>query len=388
MLLVPDYSRDLSVLAGFEVLELEFPRTWTYFGNATRPRKRRIPISRQMFDRSCLNRTDDESGPDQYSMNSDTPLVSVVIPTYDRPDRLLGAVESVLKQTYEPIEVLVVDDHSPTPVIEQLDGELSRRFDRGKRLQIVRHEENRGANSARNTGIRESTGNYVAFLDDDDRWCSEKVERQVQMFARSSDSVGVVYTGVWNVDGAGKKRKKIVPSVSGKVTKQLLTGSAVAGSFSRVMVRSSVIEEAGLPDEQFPSWQDREWYIRLSLHCEFEYVAEPLTVRVLSEHDQISGDFEAKRDVTFPLFVEKHRDLAAEYGPAVERRFIADRTKAVGTAGLRAGEYSDALRFLSKSIRLHPTDLTPYLYLVLGIGGPRLFRATQRIKRMKDWIEL
>ena len=231
-------------------------------------------------------------------MSSDNPLVSVVIPSYDRPDRLLGAVESVLEQTYEPIEVVVVDDHSPTPVAEQLDGELSRTLDGGKRLQVVRHEENRGANAARNTGIREATGSYVAFLDDDDRWCPEKIERQVQTFARSPDSVGVVYTGVWNVDGDGRKTKKIVPRVSGKVTEQLLTGAAVAGSFSRVMVRSSVIEEAGLPDERFPSWQDREWYIRLSLHCEFKYVAEPLTVRVLSEHDQISGDFEAKRDVT------------------------------------------------------------------------------------------
>lgn len=321
-------------------------------------------------------------------MNSDNPLVSVVIPTYDRPDRIRGAVESVLEQTYEPIEILVVDDHSPTPVVEHLDGELSRTPDDGKRLQVIRHEENRGANAARNTGIREATGNYVAFLDDDDRWYPEKIERQVQTFARSSDSVGVVYTGVWNVDGDGRKTKKVVPSVSGKVTEQLLRGAAVAGSFSRVMVRSSVIEEAGLPDERFPSWQDREWYIRLSLHCEFEYVAEPLTVRVLAGHDQISGDFESKRDVTYPLFVEKHRELAAGYGPAVERRFIADRTKAVGTAGLMAGEYSDALRFLYKSIRLRPTDLTSYLYLVLGIGGPVVFRAAQRVKRVKDRLEL
>ena len=102
--------------------------------------------------------------------NSDAPLVSVVLPTYDRPALVRKAVASVGAQTYPNVELLVVDDCSPTPVEQALEG-LS--LGPSIAVRVLRHEENRGGNAARNTGIRVAAGEYVAFLDDDDRWHPE-----------------------------------------------------------------------------------------------------------------------------------------------------------------------------------------------------------------------
>lgn len=303
------------------------------------------------------------------------PLVSVVIPTYDRPALLEEAVDSVREQTYPHIELIVVDDLSPTPAAETLDAHT----DSSARMRIVRHETNQGANAARNTGIKAANGEFVAFLDDDDRWLPEKVERQVARFHQSSDVVGVVYTGAESINADGEVIYVFEPRMRGDVTKAFFRDGMV-GSFSRVMVRSSVIEEAGFLDERFPSWQDREWYLRLSRCCQFEYVREPLVVHTWPG-DQISDDFERMRDVSYPLLLEKHRSMAAEYGPIVERQFVASLSRTLGAAGLRNGYYRDAVRYFLTSVRHYPLWWKTYAYLLLAFGGRFTYRSVKRLKR-------
>ncbi|MFD1515775.1 glycosyltransferase family 2 protein [Halomarina rubra] len=306
-------------------------------------------------------------------MSDEAPLVSVVIPTYGRPEFLTEAVESVLDQTYDHIEVVVVDDCSPDPVEPQLAG-----VDPGDRsLRVVRHEENQGASAARTTGIEESTGEFVAFIDDDDVWLSEKVERQLAAF--EDPDVGVVTTGLrYEVDGEVSHVMR--PTLSGDATVELLYGEPF-GTFSTLMARRSVVDVAGTPDDRFPCWQDREWPIRLSQHCAVASVSEPLAVHRMGDHGQITDDFETKRDVAYPLFVETFRPLAAEYGPRVERRLVSTRSNFVASAALKAGHYDDARRFAWQAIRADPTDHDGYVHLGLGLGGRRLFRTAQRAKR-------
>ncbi|WP_336330088.1 glycosyltransferase family 2 protein [Haloarcula sp. CGMCC 1.2071] len=110
--------------------------------------------------------------------NGENPLVSVVIPTYGRDEHLPAAIKSVLNQQYDRIELLVVDDGSPTPVATTLPEDILS----DGRVKTIRHKENRGANVARNTGIQTSNGDYVAFLDDDDRWDETKIGKQVDTF--------------------------------------------------------------------------------------------------------------------------------------------------------------------------------------------------------------
>jgi glycosyltransferase involved in cell wall biosynthesis len=336
-------------------------------------RPRRVENDR---DGSPPQKADDGDGDES---TSDTePLVSVVLPTYDRPEFLADAVRSVLDQTYDNLELIVVDDGSPEPAEAKLE-QLS--YDGLTDLTVIRHHENRGANVARNAGIRAATGTYVAFLDDDDFWLESKVERQVETFQRANESVGVVYTGTLIINDDEEIVAETVPRIRGDVTKDFLRGEQVAGSFSKVMIRSSLIDRAGLPDERFPSWQDREWYLRLSQYCKFEFVDEPLTIRRIASHEQISDDFEAKRDVTYPLFVEKHRRLAAEYGRLTERKFVADRARAVAAAGLRAGCYWNAVWYSLISLRYYPFSWRTYAFLFVAVGGPFTTETIKRLKR-------
>ena len=125
-------------------------------------------------------------------------LVSVVITTKNRKDLLLRAIESVKTQTYSNIEVIVVDDAST-------DGtkDICERYD-GITYIYISSDESKGGNYARNVGIKQSKGVYIAFLDDDDYWDSSKIEKQLSLI--SDESIGFVYCGmrkeIVNKDGS------------------------------------------------------------------------------------------------------------------------------------------------------------------------------------------
>lgn len=309
-------------------------------------------------------------------------LVSVIIPAYGRPDYLDDAIESVNDQSYSPMELVVVDDCSPTPiepvVTTSETGALGE-------VRVVRHDTNRGASAARNTGIERSNGEYVAFLDDDDYWRPEKVRAQTDAFDRGGGDVGFVYTGQEYIDADGTTTNYRVPETSGRVTTALIRGASLC-PFSSVMVRRSVIDAAGLLDTRFQSWQDREWYLRLSEECRFETVDEPLTVRRVDSHGQISDDYEQKRDVSYPLFLEKHRPLARKYGKRYERALVAAQSRSLAHSAMMNGYYDDAVRFLLKSIRHDPTQVESFPALAIALGGERAVTAAQRLKRLFERV--
>lgn len=297
-----------------------------------------------------------------------SPLVSVVIPTYGRPEYLRRAVKSVVEQEYERLELVVVDDCSPTPARESL-SELALE---DLQVNIVRHDQNQGANVARNNGIRESSGAYVGFLDDDDIWEPTKVRKQVAAAEAAPDDVGVVYTGSKYIYDDYEAVRTY--DVTGDVTEDILAGRSM-GNFSTLLVDRAVIEAAGLPDPDLPSWQDRDWLLRLSEHCRFETVAEPLTVRWCQEgYDRINENFETKRDITYPRFLEKHRELAASYGAVAERKFVASLSQSLGYNALKHGYYRDARRYLLKSLYYYPLGTERLLLALASLGGGYSYR--------------
>lgn len=307
--------------------------------------------------------------------DTDSPLVSVVIPTYGRNEYLTDAVESVLNQTYSNIELLIVDDASPVPIEETL-GAVS--FDPIRSVQFIRHEENAGANVARSSGIEAASGDYVAFLDDDDYWMETKLEKQVKAFETAGPEVGVVYVGK-RVENERGYNDTIV-EWEGEVVTDLLLGRNF-NQFSSIMVRASVIEAAGLPDDRFPSWQDREWFFRLAQHCQFKPVPEPLTVRRTGHENRIGRRFEEKRDVTYPLFVKQYLPLAEEYGPYYTGTFLASLRLALAKSALATGNYQEGRRYLILAFAANPLYRPVYSYLLASLGGKWTYKPIQVAKR-------
>jgi glycosyltransferase involved in cell wall biosynthesis len=277
-------------------------------------------------------------------------------------------VRSVRDQEYDPLELVVVDDCSPTPASESLSelelGDLN--------VNIMRHDQNQGANVARNNGIRESSGTYVAFLDDDDIWEPSKIRKQVATFQNASDDVGVVYTeSKYIYDGYDTLKTY---DSTGDVTEDILEGCSI-GNFSTLLVAREIIEQAGLPDPDLPSWQDRDWLLRLSECCHFDMVSEPLTVRWCQEgYERINGNFETKRDITYPRFLRKHRELAATYGTLTKRKFLASLSQWLGYNALYHGYYRDARKYLLKALYYYPFCRDRVVLASLSLGGGYSYR--------------
>jgi len=313
--------------------------------------------------RSRSQRSTVGDAPKARTDGSDTPTVSVVITTYDRPSYLPGAVETVAEQTYDPIELIVVDDSSPTPASEVLSSTNEYGF---ASFEIIRHEENRGPNAARNTGISTADGEYIAFLDDDDRWHPEKVARQVGRFETANPDVGVVSTGWKRVRNGSTEEKWLPPEIGGDVTRAILCRNVV-GTQSAVMVRAAIAKRIPL-DERFPRWADQEWYVSLSTECAFDRIREPLVVHEFGTHNRITDDTE-KLYEAHRLFVEKYLPLAAEYGSVMRRKMRGWADFRVGKPLLRMGEYEMARRFLINAVQWYPLEPKFYTYAGASLGG-------------------
>jgi glycosyltransferase involved in cell wall biosynthesis len=207
------------------------------------------------------------------------PVVSVVVPTYNRADRLAPTIESVLAQTVSDLELLVVDDASTDDTEAVVTG-----YD-DDRVQYLRHDENRGGSAARNTGIDAARGTYVALLDSDDLWDPRKLERQVACLESRSDDWVAAYCGYERQRSGSDGRLRVLvdavlPSVEREgmeggaelVTESLLLRGFSTGGSSTLVVRRDVVQRMGGFDESFQRQQDWEFRNRLLREGKLAYV--------------------------------------------------------------------------------------------------------------------
>lgn len=201
-------------------------------------------------------------------MNHDLPLVSVVIATYNMAKYLGEAVESVLSQTYTNVEIIIVDDGSTDDT-----SALVTRWANDRRVRCIR-QRNLGQSRAKNQGISLAAGEYVAFLDADDRWTPRKLEQQIVLFNEHPD-VAVVYSDKQLIDEYGDKLKGgEAKCPQGRITSDLLVDNYV--NFGSAVVRREVLEEFGGFDETLPMSIDYDLWLRISTVYEFRCVEEPL----------------------------------------------------------------------------------------------------------------
>ncbi|MDV2582163.1 glycosyltransferase family 2 protein [Alkalibacillus haloalkaliphilus] len=229
--------------------------------------------------------------------------VSVIIPTFSRPDSLPRAINSVLNQTYKNIEVIIVDDNDPnTDYRKQTEG-VMKAFLKDSRVKYVKHVRNLNGSAARNTGFRNSNGDLVMFLDDDDEFTNVKVESQVNDLTNRDDSWGASYTKYVRKSGG---RKVIVSKEKreGSLLKEELKRNLFVHAGSNLMVRRSVFEELGGFDESFTRNQDVEFLVRLLKKYKLAYTdVYGLIVHVTKKNiprsfENVTNDFLEKFECT------------------------------------------------------------------------------------------
>lgn len=214
------------------------------------------------------------------------PLISVIIPTYKRePSLIKRSIQSALNQTYTNIELIIVDD-SPSDYLKRHQVEKYIKNLNDHRIKYIKHEENKGANVARNTGIKHSKGRYCAFLDDDDEWVPEKLEKQLKKFSQAN--IGLVYCKAIEINETnGQVRNMINEMHDGYQYNRLLKQNFI-GSNSYVLILKEAFEKVGFYDESLPSHQDYDLFLRISKKYKIDNVPEPLVKYYVHEGERIS----------------------------------------------------------------------------------------------------
>jgi glycosyltransferase involved in cell wall biosynthesis len=201
--------------------------------------------------------------------------VTVIIPTFKRIEYLQRAIASVREQTYQDFSCLIVNDYPPDSVL--LADAIASLAD--PRFQLINHETSLGGNAARNTGILAGTGEIIAFLDDDDYWLPEKLQKHLACHQQNPQA-GLVFSGVikqWNNDVLPSKTfKGRLPE--GNVRKAMSQGKFCPRTTSGVTVRRECFELCGLFDGNLVSFQDWDMWYRIAHHYDFACIDEALLI--------------------------------------------------------------------------------------------------------------
>lgn len=207
--------------------------------------------------------------------------ISVVIPAYNRANTIEYCLQSVLKQTLQPYEVIVVDDCSKDSTVEQVK-KINNLL-----IKLIQLPKNSGAQAARNAGIKAANGEWIAFLDSDDEWDVNYLNNQLEFALENKYSV--VYCGAYTFDGQ-EKVQYAMPNYSDNTYKNLLT--KYGPMFPAIIVKKSNLEQIGYLDENVPAFQEWETCIRLAKNSDFGFLDKPLFIYHINGGDAISGSKE------------------------------------------------------------------------------------------------
>jgi len=270
-------------------------------------------------------------------------LVSVIIPTHKRPELLKKAIASALNQTYEQIEIIVVDDNSCDNT-EQVVIE----FKKGN-IRYIKNENSLGGAGARNKGIENSNGEFIAFLDDDDTWYKDKIELQVKKIKLNDNNV-LCTCGLQVVYSGTDLKYFNFPKLDEVTFEKMLLNNKV-GITSTVLVRRSSLIKAGLFDVSLPAREEYELWIRLSKIGDFVSVNKPLLDYFMHpSRQQISASIE-KFITANDLIQKKYSEQFLKMSGKQLKQLKADNYFQYSTIAINNKNNFTAVKYVLRSIQ-------------------------------------
>jgi glycosyltransferase involved in cell wall biosynthesis len=233
---------------------------------------------------------------------------------------------------------------------------------------------------ARNTGVTSATGEYVAFLDDDDEWLPEKLERQVDLLDSSVPIVGAVYTGFIRIEHAtGKSLSQWIPTKRGRIFEDMLVQNWV-GTPSTVVMRKTCFQKVGLFDESIAVGLDYDMWLRIAREFQWDLITDPL-VHYYVHPNKLSTNFE--------LMIKGIEAINRKY----ERLFASDRQSYsaryhnLGVLYCLAGNLQKGRGAFLKALILYPFDPRYYFRLLLSLLGAQKFRKGSELReKLSAWV--
>jgi glycosyltransferase involved in cell wall biosynthesis len=292
--------------------------------------------------------------------------VSVIIPTYNRKNMIGDAIQSVLNQTHRNFEIIIIDDAS-----DDNTEEVVKSFN-DVRIKYILHKENKGGSAARNTGIKKARGKFIAFLDSDDWWHPKKLELQLLKMQTSRINPDLVYTGIKQVNNDGELIKEILPKFRGNILNELLNQNVV-GTTSSVCLKKEIFGNIGLFDENLPSRQDIDFWIRAAGKYTFDYVKTPLVYQRIHKN-RITESLDLKIKGRLLLLYKIYDHLKKD------NKKLSKYYYETGILYLCKGSMNSGRKFLMKSLIAFPYIKTALAigFTLLGFNG---FILTLRLKK-------
>lgn len=296
---------------------------------------------------------------------TDTPKLSVIIPTYNHARYIQRAINSLLEQSFKDFETIVVDDGSTDNTRDIINSY-------GDSIKYI-YQQNHGPASARNTGIEASKGEYIALLDSDDYFAKENLKRKLS-FLEGNKHVGWVYSDWQYVDHHGnyleRGSEKFVYSdkkLSGEITKELLYSRNYISPCT-VVIKRLILDDVGYFDPMIPSQEEYDLWLRISVKYPIYYLNEVLAY-VTVHSDSLSGDF-SKWAYGNALIIDKIEKILPD-NFTVRRRMMdrmhADKYTFLARGFVQKGEFKKALNAYWQSIKRLPLQKRIYWLLILLI---------------------
>lgn len=291
-------------------------------------------------------------------------LVSVVIPTYNRAHVIGRAIQSVLNQTYGNFELLIIDDGSTDDTKRIIAGFAD------ERIRYLRHETNKGQNPARNTGVREAKGQYIAFLDSDCEWLPEFIEKMLAVF-KKDPSLGAVYARAWGCSRDGDFRGGCQFNLHGHVYKEALIQGYLSYMIT-IMVKKEIIDllSPNPLDPNISYGDDDDFCFRVAKICKIGLIAEPLAV-IHYDGDIFGGETSICKNLNLIAegqikLLEKYKyDILSLCGKSV----LASKYFSCAKSCLMAGQIEKGRLSFIESLKLEKSIKTIMVVLISMLPG-------------------
>jgi glycosyltransferase involved in cell wall biosynthesis len=278
---------------------------------------------------------------------SDGPLVSVIIPAFNRANVIKRAIRSVAAQSFRDFDVIVIDDGS-TDATEAAVKEVS-----FPSLRIVKHSGNRGAAAARNTGITEATGRFIAFLDSDDIWNADKLARQISALERVSANIKACATGyqLYKADRHLTVRPELKPI---QFKTDILFGCTISPG-TTLMIERLAFDQIGPFDETLRYLEDWDWLLRFVERFDVLILPDPLaTVYFTPALGQVTSDKEDPVLLALETIKAKHLPRLSARHDMASRKFRSTILLETGAQMYRKRRLGSAIRYVLASLWVYP----------------------------------
>ncbi len=285
-------------------------------------------------------------------------IVSVIIPTYNRAHCIERALKSVQKQTFTDMEILVCDDASTDST-----RDIVRAYQvNDSRIRLLCHSENQGAGAARNLGLEVARGEYIAFLDSDDEWLPEKLEKQVTLMESLTNDWGICHTGAYirkNYNRALLFKPR--EDYNGDVFHLYVLGK-LRFLTPTLIVRKICFENTGIFDEKLLRGQDVELLFRVLMLYKLAVIPNPLTIVNLQTDKLSSSTFTDQLESSRLSILEKHEKVVQQrLGHKTARYFRARSFWLIADGKFRSCNYLRGMNYLLRSIIINPL-ISPIKY--------------------------